>query len=51
MKGNQRFPLMLSLRYIDGIYLGISFAMPRMEICENKVMAGETPANPAALAL
>ena len=40
---------LLSFRYIDGICLRISFSSPRMEVGGNKVMAGGTPANPAAL--
>jgi hypothetical protein len=38
---------LLSFRYIDGIYLRISFSTRRRVVEKNKVMAGGTPANPA----
>jgi hypothetical protein len=41
---------LLSLRYIDGIYLRIDFPRDVWGMW-HKVMAGETPANPATLAL
>ena len=56
MRGNQcRFPLIggRSARACsssrDWIYLRIDFSTPRLGVASNKVMAGGTPANPAAL--
>jgi hypothetical protein len=40
---------LLSFRYIDGLYLRIGFSPRRFGVRGNKVMAGGTPANPAAL--
>ncbi len=40
---------LLSFRYTDGLCLTISFSTRRLGVGENKVMAGGTPANPAAL--
>jgi len=40
---------LLSFRYIDGIFLEDN-SWPHLAVDENKVMAGETPTNPAALA-
>ena len=43
------FSLVLSFRYIDRIYFRISLSAQRLGGKEDKVMAGETPANLAAL--
>lgn len=37
--------LVLSFRYIDLIYLRISFSQQRLRVGKNKIMAGETPVN------
>jgi hypothetical protein len=40
---------LLPFRYIDGILLRKSFSPPRSAVVRDEVMAGGTPANPAAL--
>src|ERR1035437_7429722 len=58
MRGNPDGPLssrvgcaeaLLSFRYVDGINSGLYSPPRRLGVDKNKVMAGGTPANPAAL--
>src|ERR1035437_8346754 len=57
MRGNPDVPShrralrarLLSFRYVDGINSGLDSPPRRFGVDENKVMAGGTPANPAAL--
>ena len=40
---------LLSFRYIDGLCFRRSSSQPRLGVAGDKVMAGGTPANPAAI--